>query len=175
MLVTPAEIIVDLLERTDEVHDDDENHDDDEDDDDDDDDDDNDDDDNDDDDDDEDDEDDEDDDNDDDDVFIAIWAPGEAFPPPRPSGWTLFAPLDRLQGKLVTHLDRRGGRLSPPLNHRLQEGVVDGSVVRMDAPGGESESCSQLQSYGWTLVAPNVGCSDGRLSPPPWLTGDASH
>ena len=70
---------------------------------------------NDDDDDDEDDEDDEDDDNDDDDVFIAIWAPGEAYPPPRPSGWTLVAPLDRLQGKLVTHLDRRGGRLSPPL------------------------------------------------------------
>jgi len=114
MLVTPAEIIVDLLERADEVHDDDENDDDDEDDDDDDDDDDNDDDDNDDDDDDEDDEDDEDDDNDDDDVFIAIRAPGEAYPPPRPSGWTLVAPLDRLQGKLVTHLDRRGGRLSPP-------------------------------------------------------------
>ena len=41
MLVTPAEMIVDLLERTDEVHDDDENDDDDEDDDDDDDDDDN--------------------------------------------------------------------------------------------------------------------------------------
>ena len=107
MLVTPAEITVDLLVRADEVRDDDENDDDDEDDDDDDDDeDDNDYDDNDDDDDDnEDDEDDEDDEHDDGDVFIAIWDPGEACHPPRPSGWTLVAPPFPLP---------LGGRLSPP-------------------------------------------------------------
>ena len=53
----------------------------------------------------EDDEDDEDDENDDGDVFIAIWDPGEACHPPRPSGWTLVAPPFPLP---------LGGRLSPP-------------------------------------------------------------
>ena len=65
----------------------------------------------------------------------------------------------------VALLSPRAPLLSPRGNFQVHVACVSVATgLRVWLP-----ICSQLQSYGWTLVAPNVGRRGGRLSPPPWL------